>query len=165
MPLLAELGAVSQLYSAIVLTTACMVTRWPCMLQCCSADLCAAVSPHRLQTLNLADCSGGWTLVQGPDSRQRRGGEGAISWEPPHHRHQPRSFEWSQCPVSCSTLCATQTSEFIASSLGTCSSTRSEAKPVLRRVESSTLPPLSCDQAAGSLGSAARPPGAGRRPQ
>ena len=38
-------------------------------------------------------------------------------------------------PVSCSTLCATQTSEFIASSLGTCSSTRSEAKPVLRRVE------------------------------
>ena len=84
MPLLAELGAVSQLYSAIVLTTACMVTRRPCMLQCCSADLCAAVSPHRLQTLNLADCSGGWTLVQGPDSRQRRGGEGAISWEPPH---------------------------------------------------------------------------------
>ena len=44
------------------------------VLQCCSADLCAAVSPHRLQTLNLVDCSGGWwTLVQGPDSRQRRG--------------------------------------------------------------------------------------------
>ena len=131
------------------------------MLQCCSAAVltcaCDAVSPHRLQTLNLADCSGGWTLVQGPDSRQRRGGEGAISWEPPHHRHRPRSFEWSQCPA--------QHYVQLRLSLGTCSSTRSEAKPVLRRVESSTLPPLSCDQAAGSLGSAARPPGAGRRPQ
>ena len=131
------------------------------VLQCCSADLCAAVSPHRLQTLNLADCSGGWTLDTGPGSRlqteEGRGGEGAISWEPPHHRHQPRSFEWSQCPA--------QHYVQLRLSLGTCSSTRSEAKPVLRRVESSTLPPLSCDQAAGSLGSAARPPGAGRRPQ
>ena len=43
------------------------------VLQCCSADLCAAVSPHPLQTLNLAAVEGGhWSRVQTPD----RGGEG-----------------------------------------------------------------------------------------
>ena len=74
-----------------------MVTRWPAVLQCWPVCCCVAPPAANLELGWLQ-----WRVDTGPGSRlqtEEGRGEGAISWEPPHHRHQPRSFEWSQGPA------------------------------------------------------------------